>query len=100
MILTGSTTSIVGGQAFSVQTWIDSNRASVAREADGRAHELGGRFLFAGVLCVLPPARVLGLARVPGLMIVLGSGWETRLVGEDVLVCKGGIDPIQGPVSC
>src|SRR5262245_29554867 len=37
--------------------------------------------------------------RLPGLMLVLGSGWETRLVGEDVLVCKGGIDQIHGPVS-
>src|SRR5262245_5420157 len=40
----------------------------------------------AGVLCVLPRARV------PGLMIVAGSGWESRSVGEEVLVCKGGID--------
>jgi hypothetical protein len=32
-------------------------------------------------------------------MIVAGSDWKIRLVGEDVLVRKGGIDPIHGPVS-
>src|SRR5262245_53666211 len=41
----------------------------------------------AGVLCV------------PGLMIVARSDWEGRLVGEDVLVGKGGIDQIHRPVS-
>src|SRR5262245_50575351 len=32
-------------------------------------------------------------------MIVAGSDWKSRLVGEDVLVCKGGIDQIHRPVN-
>src|SRR5215510_4470593 len=32
-------------------------------------------------------------------MIVAGSDWKSRLVGKDVLVCKGGIDQIHRPVS-
>src|SRR5262245_51985003 len=31
-------------------------------------------------------------------MIVAGSDWKSRLVGKDVLVCKGGIDQIHRPV--
>src|SRR5262245_7452274 len=32
-------------------------------------------------------------------MILAGSDWIGRLGGKDVLVCKGGIDQIHGPVS-
>src|SRR5262245_55292145 len=37
--------------------------------------------------------------RLPGLVIRFGSDWKSRLVVKDVLVCKGGIDLIHGPVG-